>query len=64
MSKNKDYTEALKKLESTIEEVENGDLTIDELTKKVKLAAELVKICRDQLRTTEEILNKTLEDIN
>lgn len=64
MKKSKGFTEAISQLESTIAEIEKGDLSLDELTAKVKDASKLVKACRQQLRSTEDILNKTLEDIN
>lgn len=64
MKKSKGFTEAISQLESTIAEIEKGDLSLDELTAKVQDASKLVKACRQQLRSTEDILNKTLEDIN
>lgn len=64
MSKKKiNYTEAVEQLEGIINQIENGDLTVDELSEKVKTAAELVKICQDKLRKTEEEINNTLEDL-
>lgn len=63
MNKTQTYTVALARLEDTIHEIEHGDLTIDALTDKINEAAELVKLCRKQLRTTEEVLGKILDDI-
>ena len=64
MSKKKiNYTEALVELEVIISKIESGELTVDELSERVKKAAELVKICQDKLRTTEDEINKTLEGL-
>ncbi|MEQ8244837.1 exodeoxyribonuclease VII small subunit [Fulvivirga sp.] len=64
MSKKKlNYTEALTELEGIIEQIESGDLTVDELSEKVKTAADLVKVCQDKLRKTEDDINKTLEGL-
>jgi exodeoxyribonuclease VII small subunit len=64
MSKKKiNYTEAVSELEVIIEQIESGNLTVDELSEKVKTAAELVKVCQDKLRKTEEEINKTLEGL-
>lgn len=64
MSKKKlNYTEALTELEGIIEQIESGDLTVDELSEKVKKAADLVKVCQDKLRKTEDDINKTLEGL-
>jgi exodeoxyribonuclease VII small subunit len=64
MSKKKlNYTEALTELEGIIEQIESGDLAVDELSEKVKTAADLVKVCQDKLRKTEDEINKTLEGL-
>jgi exodeoxyribonuclease VII small subunit len=65
MKKNKNsYTSAVTELEEIIDKIENGDLSIDELSDMVKKAAELVRQCQVKLRTTEDDLNKTLDDLN
>ena len=64
MSKKKlNYTESITELETIIQEIESGNLTVDELAEKVKNAADLVKACQDKLRKTEEDINKTLEGL-
>lgn len=63
MKKVKSYNEALKILEITVKDLESGELTVDDLTKKVKEAAELVKYCREQLRATEKELTSALENL-
>ena len=64
MTKKKiNYTEAISELETIIELIESGNLTVDELSEKVKMAADLVKTCQDKLRKTEEEINKTLDSL-
>lgn len=63
MKKFKNYDDAIRQLEDTVTAIESGELTVDELTKKVKEASALVKFCREKLRTTEETLNETLDNL-
>jgi exodeoxyribonuclease VII small subunit len=43
--------------------MENGEITVDELSLKVKRAAELIKICKQKLTTTEEDVNQILKEL-
>ena len=54
MSKHISYKEAQEELQSIIQELQEGKLEVDELSKKVSRAAELIEYCREKLRTTEE----------
>ena len=57
------YTEAIQELEAIVTEIEEGEITIDTLSEKVKRASELIKICKAKLTATEEDVNKILEDL-
>jgi exodeoxyribonuclease VII small subunit len=57
------YTEAFEELQLIVTEIENGEISVDELSVKVKRAAELIKICKLKLSTTEENVNQILKDI-
>ena len=57
------YTKAIEELENLVYEIENEDITVDDLSAKVKRAAVLIKICRDKLTKTEEEVNEILEEI-
>jgi exodeoxyribonuclease VII small subunit len=57
------YTEAISELESIVSEIEQGEITIDTLSEKVKRAAELIRICKGKLSSTEEDVNKILGEI-
>jgi len=64
MKKNKSYTESIKLLEKTVQEIESGELTVDELTSKVKEASLLVQQCRKQLKSIEDEINETLDNLD
>jgi exodeoxyribonuclease VII small subunit len=64
MMKNKiTYAEAISELEEIVNEIENEDIGVDELSEKVKRASELIKICKDKLHKTEEEVSAVLKDI-
>ncbi|MBW6490403.1 MAG: exodeoxyribonuclease VII small subunit [Lentimicrobium sp.] len=64
MSKNINYAEAIVELESIVSEIENASIGVDELSEKVKRAAELVKFCRSKLTSTEKEVNGILSNLN
>ncbi|HPK05411.1 MAG TPA: exodeoxyribonuclease VII small subunit [Bacteroidales bacterium] len=64
MSKQIDYTEAFEELQKIVTEIEMGEITVDELSEKVKRAAQLIKICKTKLSTTEEDVNKILQELD
>lgn len=55
------YSEALAEIESILHKIEEGNLDVDDLTKKVSRVTELLKICRDRLYKTETQINQILE---
>ena len=57
------YTDAFDELQQIVEHMENGEITVDELSVKVKRAAELIKICKQKLTTTEEDVNQILKEL-
>lgn len=59
------YTEAMEELEEIILQMEKSEISIDDLSIKVKRASELILFCREKLRTTEldvEGILKALEE--
>jgi exodeoxyribonuclease VII small subunit len=56
------YTQALKDLEQIVQKIEHGNPDVDELNDLVKQASRLIKYCKTKLKSTEEELNKNLED--
>lgn len=63
MSENLKYTEAFEELQIIVQEIEEGEITVDELALKVKRAAALIKICKNKLTTTEEDVNEILKEL-
>jgi len=57
------YTQAITELEKIVNEIENEDIGVDELSEKVKRASVLIKICKDKLHKTEEEVGAVLKDI-
>ncbi len=58
------YTEAIEELELIVSSIEKEDVNVDELSVKVKRAAELINICKEKLHKTEEEVNSILKEIN
>ncbi len=58
------YTEAFTELEAIVGELEQGEISVDELSEKIKRASVLIKICKDKLTTTEEDVDKILEELH
>lgn len=58
------YAEAFEELQEIVSEIEKGEISVDELSIKVKRAAELIKICKTKLTTTEENVNVILKELN
>ena len=63
MNEKINYTEAFAELNTIVSEIEQGEISVDELSEKVKRATELIKICRLKLTTTEEDVNKILKEL-
>ncbi len=63
MSEKLTYTEAFGELQEIVAEIEDGRISVDELSAKVKRAALLIKICKNKLTSTEEDVNKILKEL-
>ena len=58
------YTKAIAELEKIVEEIENEDISVDDLSKKVKRASELIRLCKIKLTKTENEVNEVLKEID
>lgn len=63
MKKEITYTAAFEELQAIVNEIEEGEISVDELSEKVKRAALLIKICKDKLSTTEENVEEILKEL-
>lgn len=64
MSKTINYTEAIIELETIVSDLENATIGVDELSEKVKRAAELIKFCRSKLTSTEKEVSAILQNLS
>ena len=63
MTEEINYTDAHRELQEIVSEMENAEISIDELDTKIKRASELLKICKDKLFKTEKNVQDILEEI-
>ncbi len=62
MEQNKlSYEEATAQIEAILAKFRNNEVSIDELSKEVLRATELIKLCRDKLTSAEAELKTILE---
>ncbi len=64
MSEQPNYTQAFDELQKIVAEIEEGQISVYELSEKVKRAAFLINICKTKLTSTEEDVNKILKDLD
>jgi exodeoxyribonuclease VII small subunit len=57
------YKEAVTELEEILTSLETSEPDVDNLTVKVKRAAELIKFCKSRLFETEDEIEKIIEEI-
>ncbi len=63
MNDTPNYTDAFEELQQIVAEIEDGQISVDELSEKVKRAAHLINICKTKLSSTEEDVNRILKDL-
>lgn len=63
MSKDLKYTDAFDELKQIVSDIEDGEISVDELSIKVKRASELIKLCKEKLTSTEEDVNQILKEL-
>jgi len=64
MNEQPNYTDAFEELQTIVTEIEQGEISVDELSEKVKRASYLIKICKSKLHSTEEDVNKILKELD
>jgi exodeoxyribonuclease VII small subunit len=57
------YSDSMTRLEIILNQLEEGNKSVDELSALVKEAAELVKFCRAKLKSTESDIQEAFQDI-
>lgn len=61
-TKKETYSEAMKRLEAIVSQIESNELDIDELGNQLKEAQKLIKFCRDKLYKADTEIKKMLGD--
>jgi exodeoxyribonuclease VII small subunit len=57
------FNESIIEIESILRNIESGDLDVDKLSVEVKRAADLIKLCQQKLKSTEEEINSIFKDL-
>ena len=58
-----DYTKAFAELQEIVRQMENADISIDELSEKITCASQLIAVCKAKLLQTEAEVNKIIDTI-
>lgn len=56
------FEESLEQLEEIVNQLESGDIPLDEAIDKFTKAMELVKLCNEKLNSAEESIAKIVEE--
>jgi exodeoxyribonuclease VII small subunit len=57
------YAEAIARIDAILEQIETGELDVDELATRVKEASELLKLCKAKLFNTSREIEQVLKDM-
>lgn len=55
------YEEAIKQLDEIVNQLEGGDLNIDQMANQLKQAKKLIRLCKDKLTKTDEEIKALLQ---
>ena len=62
--KEKSYEAAYEELQDIVNRIEEGDIGVDELSAKVKRAAELIAFCKNKLKSVEEDVDQVVKGMD
>ncbi|MCM1290567.1 MAG: exodeoxyribonuclease VII small subunit [Prevotella sp.] len=62
-NKNVKYSEAMAELERIVSKMQSDECDIDSLSEYTRRAMELLKVCREKLKQTDEDIRKCLESL-
>lgn len=57
------YTEAFEQLKNIVKQMENANISVDDLAENLKKASKLIAICKDKLTKTENEVNKAISEL-
>lgn len=58
------YSQAIIEIEEILEKIETEELDVDLLSEKVKRISELIKYCKEKLHSTDNEIQKILDQID
>ncbi len=58
------YKKAIDEIENILSEIENNDIDIDTMSKKVSRVSELLNFCKSKLTETEEEVERIFKEID
>lgn len=58
------YRDAIAELETILRALENDTVDVDELTSRVQRSAELIRLCKQKLRTAEDAIDRVFENLD
>lgn len=61
-TKKETYSEAMKRLEAIVAQIESNELNIDELAGRLQEAQRLIKYCREKLYKADAEIKKMLDE--
>lgn len=61
--KNPTYEEAVQQLETLVAQIDNNELTLDQIGDKLKEAQSLIRFCKEKLYQTDQEVQKILATI-
>lgn len=64
MNDQPNYAQAFEELQEIVGQIEEGQISVDELSEKVKRAAYLISICKAKLSSTEDDVKEILKNLD
>lgn len=62
MKKEETYSEALARLQKIVDQIESGELEIDQLAEKIKEANTIIAFCNEKLTKADEEIKKLSQE--
>lgn len=64
MAKKNTYTESIQEVETILNQIESGDMDVDELSANIKRATQLLSTCKKKLRSTETEIEELFKQMD
>ncbi|KAA6341987.1 Exodeoxyribonuclease 7 small subunit [termite gut metagenome] len=62
VKKQETYSQAIKRLEEIVRQIDNNELEIDKLSEKIKAANEIISFCSEKLTKADKEIEKLLNE--